>query len=620
MRIYVSNTLHRLTKRCDTIMKINEVKQQWSNIACIIRIVGEEAPRTLLCMVLKIITQAAIPLWAVTVPMQIIRLLEKQVMPETLLLSMCQIGIVTIGLQVFATWTSKRSETLIGLVRTGIFRVKMINKLLSMKYSAYASGEKRAVVDRAWLSVWSNNFGVEGSLRNMMLLAGAVVTLIGMASTLWSFSPWLPILLLLFSLADQRMIRQNNRVKLKYRDENMAIDSRIQYVHETLQDVAYGKEMRVTGMGRYMTQWHEKLMADKLYVFEKVRQECLVADIWMLILSIAREAMIYGYLIYDVWRGRTAIADFSLYFAAGLNFSGLIVQIIRYYEAMLGDSAGVRDIRTMLAFPDEIDDSSTVFYPDGGIAFRDVSYRYPNAECLAVDSFSYTFTPGKRVAIVGENGSGKTTLVKLICGLLTPTSGIISSSGNDMGECVGIRRYKLFSVVFQDINQYALTLGENVAMDSTYSIENVWQLLDSAGLDPNSFPRSLDTMLRKDFDPEGIDLSGGQLQALAIARALYRTGSCMIIMDEPTAALDPIAEKRLYGQLRDMTQGRTTVFISHRLASTRFCDEILVMKEGHLEEVGTHEALMARKGYYYQLFDAQSEFYRVQDAKKETIP
>lgn len=249
-------------------------------------------------------------------------------------------------------------------------------------------------------------------------------------------------------------------------------------------------------------------------------------------------------------------------------------------------------------------------YADCDIAFKDVSYRYPGAAQDALSHFSFTFKAGRCYALVGENGSGKTTLVKLLCGLIEPDSGVIMIGQTNAAELSGAARYSLFSAVFQNINTYAMTLGENVAMSDNVNEPAVRDALNEAGLDISAYPKGLNTMLRRDFDPEGIDLSGGQKQALAVARAVYHEHSLMTVLDEPTAALDPLAEKRVYDHLDQLIDGRTALFISHRLASTQFCDEVLVLEQGCLVEQGTHEMLMKAHGSYARMYEVQNSYYK----------
>lgn len=245
------------------------------------------------------------------------------------------------------------------------------------------------------------------------------------------------------------------------------------------------------------------------------------------------------------------------------------------------------------------------------VEFRNVSFKYPGSETWALKNVSMKFQIGKRLAIVGENGSGKTTFIKLLCRLYDPQEGEILLNGID------IRKYRyddymgIFSIVFQDFQLISQSLGSNVAGSVDYDPQRVKQALADAGFGPRleSLPKGLDTQLYKDYGEDGIEVSGGEAQKIAIARALYKDAP-FIILDEPTAALDPMAEAEIYAKFNEISGDKTAIYISHRLSSCKFCDEILVFDRGSILQQGTHEALLEQaSGKYAQLWNAQAQYY-----------
>ena len=245
------------------------------------------------------------------------------------------------------------------------------------------------------------------------------------------------------------------------------------------------------------------------------------------------------------------------------------------------------------------------------VEFRDVSFRYPGSERYALRHVNVKFKVGQRLAVVGMNGSGKTTFIKLLCRLYDPTEGQILLNGID------IRKYRyddymnIFSVVFQDFQLLSQPLGANVAGKKDYDRDRVLRALKDAGFDDrlSTMPQRLDTMLYKEFSVDGVEVSGGEAQKIAIARALYKD-SPFIILDEPTAALDPIAEAEIYAKFNNITGDKTAIYISHRLSSCKFCDEIAVFHEGAVIQKGRHEQLLAEKdGKYHELWHAQAQYY-----------
>ncbi len=244
------------------------------------------------------------------------------------------------------------------------------------------------------------------------------------------------------------------------------------------------------------------------------------------------------------------------------------------------------------------------------IEFRDVSFRYPGSELLALRHVNIKFHVGSRLAVVGKNGSGKTTFIKLLCRLYDPTEGQILLNGID------IRKYRyddymnIFSIVFQDFKLFARPLGENVAGSIIYDRDRVLKCLKSAGFEErlDSLEKGLDTYLYKEWDSKGVDISGGEAQKIALARALYKDAP-FIILDEPTAALDPIAEAEIYSRFNEIVESKTAIYISHRLSSCKFCNEIAVFDQGQLVQRGSHDILVSREGKYAELWQAQAQYY-----------
>lgn len=246
------------------------------------------------------------------------------------------------------------------------------------------------------------------------------------------------------------------------------------------------------------------------------------------------------------------------------------------------------------------------------LEFHDVSFRYPSCEEYAIKNLSLKISSNSRIAIVGMNGSGKTTMIKLLCGLYQPEAGYITLNGKDIREYDYCAYLKLFSVVFQDFKLLALPIAENVAASREYDAEKVWHSLEAAGIDGkvHKLPLNISQYIYKYVEPDGIDISGGEEQKLAIARALYKDAPIMIF-DEPTAALDPVAEYEIYTKFNQIIGDKAAVFVSHRLSSCRFCNNIAVFNNGKIVQFGNHEELLKdTKGKYSELWNAQAQYYQ----------
>ena len=248
------------------------------------------------------------------------------------------------------------------------------------------------------------------------------------------------------------------------------------------------------------------------------------------------------------------------------------------------------------------------------VEFRNVSFKYPGSDAYALKNMNIKFRVGSRLAVVGMNGSGKTTFIKLLCRLYDPTEGEILLNGIDIRKYRYDEYMNIFSVVFQDFKLFALPLGQNVATSSTYDEKRVTDCLIKAGFGERlkTLEKGLDTYLYKQLDKDGVEMSGGEEQKIAIARALYKDAP-FIVLDEPTAALDPVAEAEIYEKFNDIAGDKTAIYISHRLSSCKFCDEIAVFDGGRMIQFGTHEELLADEGgKYHELWYAQAQYYAEQ--------
>ena len=249
------------------------------------------------------------------------------------------------------------------------------------------------------------------------------------------------------------------------------------------------------------------------------------------------------------------------------------------------------------------------------IEFRDVSFQYPGTKTWALRHVSMKFDVGERLAVVGENGSGKTTFIKLLCRLYDPTEGEILLNGIDIRKYNYADYLALFSVVFQDFKLLAQPLGANVAAAEEYDRDRAVQCLEKAGFGDRlkTLPKGLDTCLYREFEDDGVEISGGEAQKIALARVLYQDAP-FIVLDEPTAALDPEAEAEVYSKFNDIVEDKTAIYISHRLSSCRFCDEVAVFDHGQVVQQGSHDGLVKAPGKYRDLWEAQAQYYQKKDA------
>ena len=323
----------------------------------------------------------------------------------------------------------------------------------------------------------------------------------------------------------------------------------------------------------------------------------------------------YAFVCLKAWAGAFGLGAVTQFVSSITRVSGGVSRLIATFGEMRSNGAFLEQVFEFLDTPNRMYQGSLTVEKRRDlkyeVEFRNVSFQYPGSDSYALKHVNMKFKIGRRLAVVGMNGSGKTTFIKLLCRLYDPTEGEILLNGIDIRKYHYAEYMGIFSIVFQDFKLFSLKLGENVAAGASYEEQAVKDALQKAGFADRlaELPEGLDTYLYKDYNENGVNVSGGEGQKIAIARALYKKAP-FIIMDEPTAALDPIAEAEIYERFNELVGGRTAIYISHRLSSCKFCDEILVFHEGRVVQQGSHEVLVNEKnGKYYELWQAQAQYY-----------
>lgn len=330
--------------------------------------------------------------------------------------------------------------------------------------------------------------------------------------------------------------------------------------------------------------------------------------------SVLFTGIVYAFVCLKALGGAFGLGSITQYVSSITKVSTGVSDLVKTLGSMRTNATFLGAVFELLDMPSDMNTGSEKIEKlsagEYEIEFKNVSFKYPGGENFALRNLNFKFKAGKRLAVVGQNGSGKTTFIKLLCRLYDPTEGQILLNGKDIKEFDYDEYLSLFSVVFQDFKLFAFKLGENVAGGKDYDKDLVLDCLKKAGFDENLKKMGgLDTYLYKDFNENGVTVSGGEAQKIAIARALYKNAP-FIVLDEPTAALDPIAEAEIYEKFDGIAGDKTAVYISHRLSSCKFCDEIAVFDEGRLIQLGRHEDLLSdESGKYYELWHAQAQYY-----------
>ena len=376
------------------------------------------------------------------------------------------------------------------------------------------------------------------------------------------------------------------------------------------------KDIRLYRMTNWMNRLYKENMSGLLGWYRKYTAKLFGVSAVDSSLTLFREGVTYAVLIYMVWKNRISAAEFVLYFNVVAGFSTWLSSMMGQINNFERLSLAMNRFRSYLEYPDKYKREEGIPVEKanipGKITLENVSFRYSAEGEDILSNINLELNAGEHLAVVGLNGAGKTTLVKLICGLIEPTEGRVLYDGTDIREYNRNEYYRLFGAVFQDYSVLPVTIEEIVAESVGGELDSgkVEECLKKAGLwdKISSLEQGAKTKYDKAFWDDGINLSGGEIQKLLLARALYRQ-SPIVILDEPTAALDPIAENRLYERYNEIMENKSTIFISHRLASTRFCSRILLIDGGKILEEGTHEQLLKQKGMYCSLFETQAKYY-----------
>ncbi len=405
------------------------------------------------------------------------------------------------------------------------------------------------------------------------------------------------------------------RLQHKLNIDMVANDRKFNYVTQISNDFENAKEVRLYDMSPWINEISDDCLKTHRHLHSRIQWRAFLTGSINNFLNLLRDAFAYIYLIIMFSKNAITVGDFTMYFSAITSLSGTLTGLSEKITELTKYDLKIKDIRKTEKMPSSRNRGKGISAPKENIEieFRNVSFRYPNAENDTIKNISFKIKAGEKLALVGVNGAGKTTIVKLLCGLYLPTEGEILLNSHPINDYNIYEYYSLFSAVFQDISLMPYSIAENIAATTEkdeIDFEKVKNSIETAGLKErvDALPLGVDTPFNKNINEGAVDFSGGEKQKLALARAIYLDRP-MLILDEPTAALDPIAENEMYMKFNEISRGQTAMFISHRLASTRFCDRIIHLENGEIIENGTHDELIAANGKYAMMYGLQSKYY-----------
>lgn len=560
----------------------------------------------------------------------VIDMIEQQASsPDKDIKPLLYLTLITSAAELLFMWlnTVSSMKMSVGFTYVRLMIIKeRIAKTLSMEYEALETPEMLDRLQKAKRATAGDWQGVQGMMTYMQVMGVQIISVTIAVAIMTTFNPWIIFIIVVLSFAQFLFfdyIRKKDKKEMW--DAMMPHWRKLEYMENVTTDFSYAKDIRLFGMQKYLAKKQIDVYDEELRHWIKSRQYWIYNTIFAHGISLLRQLIIIGWLVYSVVFNGLSIGNFTLYTASAAAFSNAINEILQALSALRERSAHTDDYRSFMDIPSADDKAQTIPIPPADkytFEFKNVSFKYRGQEKYALKNVNLTLHAGEKLAVVGLNGAGKSTFIKLLLRLYDVTEGCILMNGTDIRKFDRKEYYELFAPAFQDVMVFAFPVAENVSMKEPFNTDKAEaeKMLRLAGLGDklDKLEKGVDTELLKVLYDDGVDLSGGEKQKLALARALYKK-SKIIVLDEPTAALDALAEFRLYQSFNELVGDRTAVYISHRLSSTRFCDRVAMFKDGEMVEIGTHDSLMEADGAYADMFRVQAQYY-VEDKDIFDVP
>lgn len=498
----------------------------------------------------------------------------------------------------------------------------MGDKMMQMRFYHLENPDVLDQISKAQdgLLGYGNNLGgFQALINNIISILSNFLSIIGIIYIIAQINIWL--IFILIAIVGLRLWNQSQIKKLNIQqwEERKRMNRENEYYSSLLTDFKYGKDIRLYACKDLLITKNKEYIEDTYQYQIKINQKFKKLTIIDNLFNMINQLLTYGYVAYYFIQSYISIAQYSLYVTSINTFISSSYSIFNSFLNIRQNTKMMSEFKKFMEIDATYQEGNVKINPNDPIVleFKDVSFAYPNTTEYVLRHINCRMEGQKKISIVGENGAGKSTFIKLLMRLYDPTEGEILLNGINIKEIPIQDYYALFSVVFQDYQLIGFNLGEQITSSDTFDEEKVLQILNEVQFNHKmeNLQKGLATSMLKYFDDQGIELSGGESQKIAIARALFKDGK-ILILDEPTSALDPLAEYEIYSQFHKMTQGKLTFYISHRLSSCRFCDEIMVLEHGEIVQLGHHDKLILdEKGKYFEMFKAQAKYYQDDQVK-----
>lgn len=601
-------------------MKKNSV---FKNMRILLRVLYQEDKKTFLFLWTNILTGTIVPFIGVLIPSVIINQLVNHA-DITSFMKVCAVVLLCYGiLQGLNSYLIEYNNFSYIKTRIKHFGQKAFLSRAHLDLMVLEDDNNKKMLEDAITAVSSNIDGVEGMVHNFITFMTALLGLLLYAITSSGINVWLVLLLFLLVFIQYLCFVKARNYEDSHVDELDKYRISARYLNQIAYHTSAGKDIRLYQLQDWIDIKFRHVNKMIAHIKAKDYSAYMLVDTLSILLDVFRDIFCYGYLIQLLMKGMP-IDEFVFYLGIISGFSVWFKQAGESYSKLSKKNVLVNRMWTAFDIPNILHhgEGEKLHGDTITITFDHVSFHYPNQSRMILDDISFTLHPDEKLALVGVNGAGKSTIVKLILGFYLPTEGSVYINGIDTRDIDADDLFHYITGIFQDSNLISYTIAENISMNdlSLTDLEKVKECLKKAGLwdKVKQLPQQELTHIGKDIEANGVQLSGGQIQKLFMARALYHDFACLLL-DEPTAALDAIAEKEMYESYQQLTAGKSSLFISHRLSSTRFCNHILVLDQGKIVEKGSHEDLMKLNGIYANMFYVQSKYYEEEGGHHEVL-